>query len=286
MNSKYTTTTYSVSTEFARSPKEVFDHITNLSKWWPEDFVGEGLSLGAEFVFEIGDSHYSKNIVIEFVPNEKLVWLTTQSIRKSDNYDWSGTKMIFELSPEGGNTVVKFTYDGPVLENELERLIQICDCCIKTRLYNFIESVTASIEVAVSPTDVFKIITADVAKWWGGKDLSGSATMINDEFVIHHPGAHYSKQKVVELIPAKKVVWLVTESELDWLKNDKAEWTNTRMIFELTRTGDNTRIDFTHEGLVPTKECYEQVSVGWNMIITDFLFHYITEGKVAEQLFS
>ena len=30
---------------------------------------------------------------------------------------------------------------------------------------------TATIEVAKSPQSVFKSITNDVAKWWGGKDL-------------------------------------------------------------------------------------------------------------------
>jgi hypothetical protein len=69
---------------------------------------------------------------------------------------------------------------------------------------------TVDIEVARSPEDVFKHITNDVAKWWGGKDLEGSSTKLNDEFIVDHPGAHYSKQKLVEVIPNKKIVWLVT----------------------------------------------------------------------------
>src|SRR4051812_10625968 len=92
---------------------------------------------------------------------------------------------------------------------------------------------TTTIEVAKSSQEVFKIITCDVSKWWGGKDLSGSSTKLNDEFVVHHKGAHYSKQTLIEVIPEKKVVWLVTEGTLHWLKNDKQEWTNTKMIFEI-----------------------------------------------------
>ena len=34
------------------------------------------------------------------------------------------------------------------------------------------KSFTATIEVARSPQEVFKSITADVGKWWGGKDWS------------------------------------------------------------------------------------------------------------------
>jgi hypothetical protein len=147
-----------------------------------------------------------------------------------------------------------------------------------------IKSFTSTIEVDKSTELTFNCIK-DVSKWWGGKDLSGSSTKLNDEFVINHPGAHYSKQKLIEAVPNKKMVWLVTEGTLNWLKNDKHEWTNTKMIFELTAKDDKTIINFTHEGLVPGKECYERCEQGWNTVIKDYLFNYITYGKVAEQLY-
>jgi hypothetical protein len=142
------------------------------------------------------------------------------------------------------------------------------------------KSYSTSIEVASTAKDVFKTITDDVAKWWGGKDLEGSSTKLNDEFVIHHQGAHYSKQKLVEVIPDEKIVWLVTESELSWLEKDKHEWTNTKMIFEIAVEGDKTLLRFTHEDLVPEKECYERCAhEGWNIVIKDWLFNFITHGK-------
>ena len=135
----YTTATYAVTIEVAISPDVVFSHIIHdVSKWWPEEFEGESAKLNDEFVFSSGDSHYSKNKVVELVPNKRVVWLVTGSIRKTDNYEWTGTKMIFELTPKGGNTLLQFTYDGVVLENEYERLVEICDMVIKEMLYNFI----------------------------------------------------------------------------------------------------------------------------------------------------
>ena len=89
-------------------------------------------------------------------------------------------------------------------------------------------SYTATLEVAQSPKEVFNGIN-NVTNWWS-KDFEGSSTKLNDEFIINHPGQHYSKQKLIEVIPNKKNVWLVTESKLYWLKN-KEEWTNTKMIF-------------------------------------------------------
>ena len=139
MTSKnYKSALYSVEIELTKSPNDVFDHVIDLSKWWPEEFEGEGINLDAEFIFRTGESHYSKNKVVEFVPNQKVTWLTTESMRKTDNYDWSGTRFIFELTPHGEHTLLKFTYDGVVLENESDRLVEICDITIRDMLYHFI----------------------------------------------------------------------------------------------------------------------------------------------------
>jgi hypothetical protein len=142
MNTKdavVTRKSYTVSVEVARSPVEVFDHIINdIPKYWPEEFDGACAKLGDEFVFRSGDMHYSKNEVIEFVAGKKVVWLVTDSIRKTDNFKWTGTKMIFELTTKGGDTLVKFTYDGFIPANEYDRLVGLCDMIIKEKLYNII----------------------------------------------------------------------------------------------------------------------------------------------------
>jgi hypothetical protein len=215
--------------------------------------------------------------VIEFVPDKKVVWLTTESICKADNFDWTGTKMIFELAPKDGRTLLRFTYDGVVLKNEYDRLVQICDFVIKEKLYNLIESFTATIEVTKPPQEVFNCIK-EVSKWWS-KDFEGSSKQLNDEFIIHHLKRHYSKQKLVEVIPNQKIVWLVTESILHWLQMNQHEWTNTKMIFELSTHNGKTMLHFTHEGLAPGKECYEMCSKGWSMVIKGWLFNYITRRK-------
>lgn len=129
---------YSVSTELAKTSNVVFEHLVDLKKWWPEDFEGKDVKLNSEFILTVGGTHYSKNKVVELDPGKKMVWLVTDSIRKTDNFSWTGTKMIFELTPKANHTELKFTYDGPILENEYERLVQICDTCIKEMFYNFV----------------------------------------------------------------------------------------------------------------------------------------------------
>jgi hypothetical protein len=136
---------------------------------------------------------------------------------------------------------------------------------------------TATITVSKTQREVFNSVI-NVSKWWS-KDFEGSSAKLNDEFVICHSGAHYSKQKLIEVVPGKKVVWLVIESELDWLEKDKYEWTNTKMIFEITAKEDKTVLHFIHEGLVPEKECYARCEQGWTMVIKDWLFNFITVSR-------
>lgn len=137
------TVLYTTTVEVAKSPEVVFNHLLHdVAKFWPEDFEGESSKLDDEFIFTTGgDSHYSKNRVVELVPDQKVVWLVTESIRKTDKFDWTGTKMIFELTPKGDHTLIEFTYDGIILEGDYDRLVQICDVVIKVMLYDFLSSV-------------------------------------------------------------------------------------------------------------------------------------------------
>jgi hypothetical protein len=138
-NKIYTKATHTTTIEVTKSASDVFNHLLNdVPKFWPEEFEGESSKLNDEFIFRSGDSHYSKNKVVELIPNKKLVWLVTDSIRKTDNFEWTGTKMIFDLTPVNNSTKIQFTYDGVIFENETERLGQICDFVIKERLFNFI----------------------------------------------------------------------------------------------------------------------------------------------------
>jgi hypothetical protein len=134
---------------------------------------------------------------------------------------------------------------------------------------------TTVIELAKPADVVYRAITEGVAKWWGGEDLKGSSMKLNDEFTITHGDVHYSRQKLVELIPGRKVVWLVTESKLNWLEKDKYEWTDTKMIFDITTKKDMTELTFTHEGLAREKESYSRCAQGWDMVIRETLYDLI-----------
>jgi hypothetical protein len=135
---------------------------------------------------------------------------------------------------------------------------------------------TTAILVNQSSHEVFNAIN-NVSGWWQGK-IKGSSNKLNDEFTYRMKEFHFSKQKVVELIPDKKVVWLVTESQLNFIK-DKNEWTGTKIIFEITEQGNKTQLRFTHVGLDPKIECYGACSNAWGQLVEQSLFSLITTGK-------
>ena len=106
--------------------------------------------------------------------------------------------------------------------------------------------------------------------WWVdlyGETIGGKSEAINDEFSFSAgDGLHFSNQKLLELIPDKKIVWLVTESNLSFLKNTK-EWAGTKICFELEKEGNNTKVSFTHIGLIPSIECFSSCSSAWTQYL-------------------
>ena len=133
-----------------------------------------------------------------------------------------------------------------------------------------------SITVNATAKEAFVAIN-NVSKWWT-ENLEGSSQKLNDEFTVRFDDIHVSKQKLVELVPGKKIVWLVTESRLNFVK-DTSEWTGTKISFEIFEKGDKTEIRFTHLGLVPTIECFGDCSNAWGEYIQGSLRDLINSGK-------
>jgi len=135
---------------------------------------------------------------------------------------------------------------------------------------------TETIAVEATPQEAFNSINR-VTKWWT-ENLEGSSQKPGDEFTVRFGDVHVSTQKIVEFVPDKKVVWLVTGSQLNFLQ-DKQEWNGTKICFDIFEKDNKTQVRFTHQGLAPQIQCYKDCSNAWRGYIRESLLNLINTGK-------
>jgi hypothetical protein len=134
-NGEFTTTFF-----VNQTPQVVFDAVNNVSSWWQGEIEGNTDKLNDEFIYRMKDVHYSKQMIEEFVPNQKVVWLVTASQLNftQNKTEWTGTKIIFDITEINNKTQLRFTHVGLVPQFECyggcssawEKLIQESLYCL------------------------------------------------------------------------------------------------------------------------------------------------------------
>lgn len=297
-----TTSNYSTTIHVNNTSAEVFNAINNVRAWWSEEIEGDTETLNSVWDYHYQDVHICKLKITELVPDKKIVWdvLHNYFSFTKDKNEWIGNKIIFEIMEKNGETELKFTQEGLVPEYEC---FDICknawNTYIQKSLHDLITTgkghpnskenaqtedeksfsaadFTTTFFVDQTPQEVFKAIN-NVRGWWQG-DIAGNTDTLNEEFTYRVEGIHYSKQKITTLIPDQKIIWLVTDSELNFVA-DKNEWTNTQIIFDINWINNKTQVRFTHAGLVPAFACYGDCSNAWEKLVQESLFSLITTGR-------
>lgn len=133
------------------------------------------------------------------------------------------------------------------------------------------QNYTTSYLVDQSPEQVFAAIV-NVRQWWTGNPgvVEGSTDKLGDEFTYRYDPHHVIKQKVVELVPGKKVTWRVLDATINFVK-DKTEWNGTTIQFDISKKGRQTEVRFTHVGLSPKIECFDNCSDAWRGYVNERL---------------
>ena len=134
---------------------------------------------------------------------------------------------------------------------------------------------TSTILVMNTPKEVFNAINNPKA-WWS-EEIEGNTDKENEVFNYHFEDIHACKVKVLELVPNQKVVWHILENDFNFT-NDKTEWVDTKVVFDISSEGGKTKLVFTHLGLVPEYECYDACNQGWTHYIQNSLKSYISTG--------
>lgn len=150
------------------------------------------------------------------------------------------------------------------------------------------EYLTATITIDRTPDEVFAAIT-NVRGWWNENVIGNTAARL-DEFVFTDDYTHagetaqgkagirFARFRLTEVEPGKRLVWHVVDSYLTFV-DDRGEWTDTDVVFDITADTQGTTLHFTHVGLTAAEsQCFDACSRGWTFYITKSLPQLITTG--------
>jgi hypothetical protein len=131
---------YRAIVEVNATADEAFQKIARVSEWWAKNFKGKALSTGDTFTVQFGQTKVDFKIT-EVIAGKKVVWLVSDCYLHwlSDKKEWNDTKVVWEISSNGGRTEIKMTHVGLVPGVECYADCKIgWDGHVKGSLVNFI----------------------------------------------------------------------------------------------------------------------------------------------------
>jgi hypothetical protein len=138
------------------------------------------------------------------------------------------------------------------------------------------QSYTTSFTVDRTAKDAFDAIN-NVAGWWS-QEVVGPTDRVGAEFQYHYQDVHRCTVRVTELVPGRRVAWLVVDNYFNFVE-DQAEWKDTEIVFEIADTDTGAEVRFTHVGLAPQLECYDVCSNAWGGYVDGSLRNLILTGQ-------
>jgi hypothetical protein len=134
---------------------------------------------------------------------------------------------------------------------------------------------TATISAKIGANEAIDRISR-VPDWWT-KGFTGASAKPGDTFTVRF-GETFVDFRVTEVIPAKRIVWQVTDCNLHFIPNKK-EWNNTSVVWDVSAERELTSVRMTHVGLIPQHQCYQNCEQGWNFFVKESLLKLLTENK-------
>lgn len=135
---------------------------------------------------------------------------------------------------------------------------------------------TAAFTVDQTPDEVFAAI--DHVRGWWSENIVGTTDSVGEEFTYLNMPVHRCTIRVTELVPGERVGCHIVDNFFEFTE-DKTEWKDTDIHFDISRRGDKTELTFTHLGLVPDHECFDICSNAWGFYVNSSLRGLICTGK-------
>jgi hypothetical protein len=118
----------------------------SIDQWWTELFEGSSQEPGQIFSISFGPLVRKTMMVETLVPREKVAWLVVDSLidlpELSNREEWTGTRILWEISRNAGNTVLQLKHHG--LTPEIE-CYQLCTSGWQTFLQSFEQYISTGV---------------------------------------------------------------------------------------------------------------------------------------------
>ncbi|PZF84828.1 SRPBCC family protein [Jiangella anatolica] len=101
-------------------PEAVFAAILDTRGWWNTAIDGSTTHVGDEFGFEVTGLHRTRIRVTEVSAHQRVEWLVVDNEFgfTTDQSEWVGDRIVFELQPDHDGTKVTLTQHGLMPEQE------------------------------------------------------------------------------------------------------------------------------------------------------------------------
>lgn len=130
-----------------------------------------------------------------------------------------------------------------------------------------------------TPEQIFDAIANHVQAWWGNTDNGVAA--IGDEFTTSFDQTYW-KFRITQFEPNAKIVWHCTDARHIHKGYDdiEKEWVGTSVEWNIEESnGQQTALNFAHNGLTSDLNCYKICTPAWEMFVTKSLKSFVETGK-------
>ncbi len=139
---------------------------------------------------------------------------------------------------------------------------------------------TRNIVVSSTPNAAYKALTSEFSKWWTPDTDTDSVSIVGGTIKFKFDTTYWVMRANVLSLNFIEFECIEAHHIHDGLPSSiLKEWEGTKLKWEIQEQSGTTKIILTHEGLIPSLDCYEICKEGWDYFFLTRLKKYLNEGK-------
>ena len=141
------------------------------------------------------------------------------------------------------------------------------------------DSYTREIIVSATPEAAYRAVTAGFDRWWTTRcnPISQAGDRITFRF---GPSSWVMRARMLKPHNCVELECIEAHHVHEGAPSSiRREWEGTRLTWHIEEQGEETKITFVHEGLLPSLNCYGVCEQGWDFFFLRSLKSYLDTGQ-------